>query len=373
MGTTAVSSDKFLPKKKQISSQEKKFSSQETIRFLRRKKFFFTRNLDASLRYDVTGGNLGSTSAMTDAAGNLVGNVTRYLPFGGYRTGSGPNEVTDRGFTGHKHNDSLGLVYMNARFYVSGIGRFASADSIVPDPANPQSYNRYSYVLNQPIRYTDPTGHCVFIPPFDTAVCIALLALVLTGDTPAPSPGVANSELVRNPSGGFGCTDNLVACYQHEGGMQIRDFSASDNYVSKSEFEDLLSVVAGDLYRGLTPGIWGDPSSIDAGYGPDFIAGRSRFDTPFYNGGSQGNPDGIYPSDQEVCIEGYGCAARSEINYFAQGMWAAAGGDSLEEAIATTNAWIDDQYPDDPLAEGKRLWTQIGYEWYKVWLEQNEN
>ncbi len=48
---------------------------------------------------------------------------------------------------------------MNARFYVPGIGRFASADTIVPNPASPQSFNRYSYVLNSPLNFQDPTGH----------------------------------------------------------------------------------------------------------------------------------------------------------------------------------------------------------------------
>ena len=56
-------------------------------------------------------------------------------------------------------NDGIGLVYMNARYYVHGIGRFASADTIVPDPADPQAYNRYTYVRNSPMNYSDPTGH----------------------------------------------------------------------------------------------------------------------------------------------------------------------------------------------------------------------
>jgi len=110
-------------------------------------------------RFYLYSDHLGSSSAMTDAAGNLVGNVTRYLPFGGYRTGSGPNEVTDRGFTGQKENGYIKLIDMQARRYDPAIGRFISPDTIIPDPADPQSFNRYSYVLNSPFNYSDPSGH----------------------------------------------------------------------------------------------------------------------------------------------------------------------------------------------------------------------
>jgi RHS repeat-associated protein len=65
-------------------------------------------------------------------------------------------------FTGHKHNNDIGLIYMNARYYLPYINRFLSADTIIPDPTNPQSFNRYSYVLNRPLNFTDPTGHCEF-------------------------------------------------------------------------------------------------------------------------------------------------------------------------------------------------------------------
>jgi RHS repeat-associated protein len=106
--------------------------------------------------------HLGSASAMSDANGAYVtDSLARYKPFGEYSLEPDTNpDVTDMGFTGHKHNDDLGLIYMNARFYVPGIGRFASADTIVPDPNNPQQFNRYSYVLNNPLKLTDPSGHC---------------------------------------------------------------------------------------------------------------------------------------------------------------------------------------------------------------------
>jgi RHS repeat-associated protein len=109
--------------------------------------------------------HLGSVSALTDSSGTLVnGSLARYEPFGGFRTVSTTNPaITDLGFTGHKQNNTgtpdLGLIYMNARYYLPEIGRFISADSLVPDSQNPQSFNRYSYGYNNPVKYTDPSGH----------------------------------------------------------------------------------------------------------------------------------------------------------------------------------------------------------------------
>ncbi len=94
----------------------------------------------------------------------VANSYAKYYPFGDWRVEPTAG-LTDEGYTGHKHNnlgsgaDDVGLIYMNARYYVPSLGRFASADTIVPDPANPQSLNRYSYVNNNPLRFTDPTGH----------------------------------------------------------------------------------------------------------------------------------------------------------------------------------------------------------------------
>jgi hypothetical protein len=51
------------------------------------------------------------------------------------------------------------LYYFKARYYDSAVGRFLSADTIVPNSNNPQSFNRYSYAYNNPLNYTDPSGH----------------------------------------------------------------------------------------------------------------------------------------------------------------------------------------------------------------------
>ena len=84
-----------------------------------------------------------------------------YYPFGRVQTTSpqaGTFQVS-RQFTGQVLDAETGLYYYNARYYDPELGRFIQADTIIPDLSDPQSYNRYSYVRNNPLRYTDPTGH----------------------------------------------------------------------------------------------------------------------------------------------------------------------------------------------------------------------
>ena len=86
--------------------------------------------------------------------------------FGDCRNSTG-NVTTDKLFTGQRL-DQTGLYFYNARYYDATIGRFISPDSIVPDPFNPQSWNRYSYVFNNPLICGDPTGH--WPPIVDNAI-----------------------------------------------------------------------------------------------------------------------------------------------------------------------------------------------------------
>ena len=64
----------------------------------------------------------------------------------------------DRGFCGHEHIDEIGLIDMNGRMYDPKLGRFLSPDPYVQAPTDPQNFNRYSYCLNNPLKYTDPDG-----------------------------------------------------------------------------------------------------------------------------------------------------------------------------------------------------------------------
>ena len=67
----------------------------------------------------------------------------------------------DRGFTLHEHYDDFGLINMNGRVYDPLVGRMLSPDILIQDPELSQAYNRYSYCLNNPLRFTDPSGYVV--------------------------------------------------------------------------------------------------------------------------------------------------------------------------------------------------------------------
>ncbi len=67
-------------------------------------------------------------------------------------------KVIDRGYTGHEHLTSVGIVHMNGRLYDPNLKRFLSPDNYIQDMTNTQNFNRYGYVLNNPLMYWDPSG-----------------------------------------------------------------------------------------------------------------------------------------------------------------------------------------------------------------------
>ncbi|MCP4088979.1 MAG: RHS repeat-associated core domain-containing protein, partial [Gammaproteobacteria bacterium] len=117
------------------------------------------------LRYSLKD-HLNSTSVIVNGGGTKLWEE-RYYPYGEsrytYRKDQGGRDIdlqTSMRYTGQRFDDAIGLYYYNARYYDPVLARFAQADTIVPEPGNPQSLNRYSYVGNQPTVYSDPSGHC---------------------------------------------------------------------------------------------------------------------------------------------------------------------------------------------------------------------
>jgi RHS repeat-associated protein len=101
--------------------------------------------------------HLGGVNVITDMTGGRV-QLTEYDPWGGVSRNEGDVDPTHR-FTGKELDPETGLYYYGGRYYDPEISRFVSPDPFVQDPEDPQNLNRYSYVENDPINYTDPSGY----------------------------------------------------------------------------------------------------------------------------------------------------------------------------------------------------------------------
>jgi RHS repeat-associated protein/uncharacterized repeat protein (TIGR01451 family) len=115
--------------------------------------------IDSSVYY-IAKDLISSASMVMNSTGTVSGEQ-RYYPFGETRFSSG-SMLTDRLFTGQREITGLGIYNYQARYYSPKLGRFIQADAFVPNAADPQSWNRYSYVINNPVRFSDPSGNrCV--------------------------------------------------------------------------------------------------------------------------------------------------------------------------------------------------------------------
>ena len=115
--------------------------------------------VSSTLTYLLTD-HLNSKSITTKSTGGLVSEL-RYKPWGETRYTSGTTS-TKYQYTGqYSYQSDFGLMFYNTRWYDSTIGRFAQADSIIPGAGNSAAWDRYAYTLNNPLRYTDPSGHSV--------------------------------------------------------------------------------------------------------------------------------------------------------------------------------------------------------------------
>ena len=192
----------------QTSNQVTKYYFAGTTRIAMRK---YTVPQSMSVEYFL-GDHLGSTSITTDANGAKVSEM-RYKPWGEVRyswTASQSTtpayELTKYQFTGQYSymddsttggTEGFGLMFYVSRLYDPGLGRFIQADSIVPGMFNPQSLNRYSYVLNSPINANDPSGHqCVGEPE----ECLDSDGNIINGG--GSIPGGNNNSPINDPDWG---------------------------------------------------------------------------------------------------------------------------------------------------------------------------
>jgi RHS repeat-associated protein len=173
--------------------------------------------------------HLGSASIITDVTGAEKQKI-EYFPFGTKRTVPSPHEQTgtydydgsfpnvNYTFTDQEEDDETGFYNFKARLYDPVIGRFISPDTIVPNPGDSQSLNRYSYVLNNPLKYTDPSGYffdCLYgIPNYDQLLVAGSAASALSVDSKAAIITDSDVRILRDLSGGISTAQTVVSTVQ---------------------------------------------------------------------------------------------------------------------------------------------------------------
>ena len=253
---------------------------------------------------------LGSILALSDAQGTVVGRQS-FDAWGRYRNpstwevfNSNPSEggvfdpnVIDmpewfsRGYTGHEHMREFDLINMNGRLYDPIPGRMLSADNFVQDPGSSQSYNRYTYAFNNPLKYTDPSGEFNIWAALGTAVAAAGISYF---------GNVINNNGEWNPNN---WTSGAVTVGLASNGSTVDLYGGGS--IAGNSF------VAG---RNISTGIWGGGSSSfgqasysqvpNAGTG-DILLGliikyRGWGDTKYYDFGGSGIDTPMPPVDASL-------------------------------------------------------------------------
>jgi len=214
------------------------------------------------------GDHLGSISVITDELGAVVERL-RFDVFGlpvdpntGVAKANFGAANTTRGYTGHEMDASTGLINMNARLYDPVLGRFISADTVVPGAGNMQAFNRYSYVDNNPLKYTDPSGHWKLGNLWNAVkpvVAIAAAAAVMA---------VTGNPMLAGAIAGYINTGNLTGAIM--GGISGAFFAGA------GEIGDAFGTLAGVAANGTAGGLM---SMMNGGkFGRGFVtAGITKF------------------------------------------------------------------------------------------------
>ncbi|PKR82328.1 hypothetical protein CW751_00580 [Brumimicrobium salinarum] len=130
-----------------------------------------------------------------------------------------------RGYTGHEHLPHFELINMNGRIYDPILGRMLSPDKYVQDPIFSQSYNRYSYVWNNPLRYTDPSGDIVAFTDFGYAFWKYVSPIAFKVNFNASSNGTSIGI-----DASFGVPQKLLIHARAEGGISYHFSDNKNNY-----------------------------------------------------------------------------------------------------------------------------------------------
>jgi RHS repeat-associated protein len=122
--------------------------------------------------------HLGSVKLITDNTGAVIADY-KYAPYGELlREYSSNTSASKYKYTGQEEDEETGLYYYKARYYDSSVGRFVSADSVIPGMHLTQAFNRYAYVMGNPINGIDPSGHSPLDKLFDKIIKKAIVQVL---------------------------------------------------------------------------------------------------------------------------------------------------------------------------------------------------
>lgn len=160
--------------------------------------------------YNIGRDYLGSITHIATSSGTLVAEYS-YDPWGRlrnpatqaiYTPGTEPALFLGRGYTGHEHLTWFGLINMNARLYDPLLGRFLSPDPYVQAPDFTQNFNRYSYALNNPLRYTDTSGNFVITAAMTVGIALGCFFGSMAGSYIGFQHGATGMDMIGYIVGG---------------------------------------------------------------------------------------------------------------------------------------------------------------------------
>ncbi|MFH1202244.1 MAG: RHS repeat-associated core domain-containing protein [Candidatus Omnitrophota bacterium] len=241
--------------------------------------------------------HLGSSNVVSDDNGQQIG-LTEFTPYGSVSQQAGTFDPKHK-FTGKELDASTGLYFYGARYYDPTIGRFITADTIVQSPYDPQSLNRYSYCRNNPLNYTDPTGHSwkKFWNSFAGAFVAVALAFVLgpaglywVGSTMAWAiGGAAGGALTGGLEGGWkgaligGALGGALGGF---GAWGVREFGAGFGYGmlaagagvagATDSWDSFAGGVVGGIAGAAVGNIWNDFTGAQSGVNRNDLAAQTE-------------------------------------------------------------------------------------------------
>lgn len=225
----------------------------------------------------VNSDHLGSPLMLTDINGQAVEEYSfdawgrRRDPnnWNNYSNLTAPSKMI-RGYTMHEHLDEVGVINMNGRVYDPVLGRFIQPDPLVKEPQNLQNFNRFSYVLNNPLKYDDPSGYAQrvrYSMPSDPAKNPnspnRQSPVIYLGDGTRMEAGDAGYSMYSTGGGGIGIGSKQYVGVGNITGPQIKGISYTTGRMIDAGATGLtgrggyVSTVYGGQYGGYT--VWRNP------------------------------------------------------------------------------------------------------------------